>query len=60
MRSYWTSFAKHGDPNGPGLPAWRPQSAGDDLLVISNAGITCGPDPMKARLDLMERLASGR
>lgn len=22
MLSYWTNFAKHGDPNGAGLPAW--------------------------------------
>jgi len=59
MRTYWTNFAKYGDPNGSGLPAWRPQSAGDDLLVISNSGITCGPDPMKERLDLIEQLMSG-
>jgi para-nitrobenzyl esterase len=58
MRTYWTNFAKYGDPNGSGLPAWRPQSAQDDLLLISNTGVTCGPDPMKERLDLIEQLAS--
>lgn len=58
MRSYWTNFAKHGDPNGPGVPAWRPQSAEDDLLLISNSGIMCGPDPMKERLDQIEHLTS--
>jgi len=58
MRAYWTNFAKYGDPNGPDLPPWRPQSGQDDLLLISSSGIVCGPDPMKARLDLIEQQAS--
>jgi para-nitrobenzyl esterase len=56
MRTYWTNFAKYGDPNGSGVPVWRPQSARDDLLLISNSGVTCGPDPMKERLDVIEKL----
>jgi para-nitrobenzyl esterase len=58
MRTYWTNFAKYGDPNGPDVPTWRSQSGGDDVLVISNSGIACGPDPMKERLDLIEHLTS--
>ena len=58
MRTYWTNFAKYGDPNGSDVPAWRPQSDRDDLLVISNSGITCGPDPARERLDLIEQLTS--
>jgi para-nitrobenzyl esterase len=27
MLSYWTNFAKHGDPNGAGLPLWTKFSA---------------------------------
>ena len=31
--SYWTNFAKTGDPNGPGLPRWPAYNAKDDQLM---------------------------
>lgn len=32
--SYWTNFAKHGDPNGEGLPSWPAFGAAEQILEI--------------------------
>lgn len=31
--SYWTNFAKTGDPNGPGLPRWAAYDSKEDQLM---------------------------
>jgi para-nitrobenzyl esterase len=39
IQNYWTNFAKTGDPNGQGLPAWAPASAAaTKTLVVGNDG----------------------
>ena len=39
MQTYWTNFAKFGDPNGPGLPQWAPWNTRQEpYLVFSQSG----------------------
>ena len=53
---YWINFAKTGDPNGEGLPAWPPHSPQKDLIFEfrSDGSAGGGPDARKARFDIME------
>ena len=46
MVGYWSAFARHGDPNGGGRPAWRPFRSGGTVLGLSTASI--GPIPFAA------------
>ncbi|HTT05137.1 MAG TPA: carboxylesterase family protein [Steroidobacteraceae bacterium] len=58
--SYWTQFAKSGDPGGAGdsesghaLPHWPAYSAQSDLLMdFTQSGPMPMPDPWRERLDL--------
>jgi para-nitrobenzyl esterase len=52
MMSYWTNFARTGDPNGAGLPNW-PKLDADDSLIHLNDPITSGPDTLRARYDFL-------
>ncbi len=51
MASYWTNFAKTGDPNGDGLPRWEPYRADTDNWF--EIGYTIGHKPglLAARMD---------
>jgi para-nitrobenzyl esterase len=55
--AYWVAFAKTGDPNGGGRPEWpRHDPAVNRVINFTSNGIVIGPDPLKARLDLWQRM----
>jgi para-nitrobenzyl esterase len=61
MMAYWTSFARSGDPNLPGLPAWPRYegSSGHPVMHLAPEA-KAAPDLLRRRYELLDRLASAQ
>jgi len=57
MSSYWTNFAKTGNPNGPGLPHWPDYNRHDQYQVMHlTANPQAAPDDHRARYEFLDAL----
>jgi len=56
--AYWVNFAKTGNPNGRGLQEWPVYSPKTDMIMdFALTGPVAKPDPLRERLDLIERIS---
>ncbi len=56
MQSYWTNFARTGDPNGAGLPNWPTYNAADHWQVMHlDPQPAARPDAHRARYLFLQR-----
>jgi para-nitrobenzyl esterase len=58
MSTYWTNFAKRGDPNGEGLAKWPPYDKRDSYeLMHLKPDPQASPEKHRARYELLDRMA---
>jgi len=56
MSTYWSNFAKTGDPNGPGLPQWPAYSSQGNYPVMHlDAASHAAPDGHRARYEFLNK-----
>ena len=54
MSTYWTNFAKYGDPNGKGMPAWPVFSNAAPSVMYFQKTAHTGPVPSAASLKVLD------
>ncbi|NLV32563.1 MAG: carboxylesterase family protein [Acidobacteria bacterium] len=59
MSSYWVNFARKGDPNGPGLPAWPAFMEKDQKAMVFDAAPGARPVPNLDKLKAFDAYFSG-
>jgi carboxylesterase type B len=60
VRGYWVNMAKHGNPNGPGLPPWPEYRPETDLTLVMGTRFTPVAGLDGAVLDHLDRRALER
>ncbi|WP_163713628.1 carboxylesterase family protein [Mangrovibacterium lignilyticum] len=60
MGTYWTNFAKYGDPNGEGVPEWPSFSAEDPQVMYLGPKPHVGPVPSSESLQVLDSYFSWR
>ena len=60
MVTYWTNFAKFGDPNGPGVPKWPAFSDANPLVMYFSGTPHTGPVPSADSLKVLDQYFAWR
>ena len=54
VSTYWTNFAKRGNPNGPGVPAWPEFTKNSREVMHFHDAAFVGPVPSAAALEVLD------
>jgi para-nitrobenzyl esterase len=62
ISSYWTNFAKTGNPNAPGLPAWPEyrKTDGYEILHLNSESVHAAPATLRSRYELLDRIGKDK
>jgi para-nitrobenzyl esterase len=60
VANYWVNFAKFGDPNGTGLPAWPRFTEGKPSVMHFHNTASLGPVPDAGALEVLDRYFAWR